>query len=571
MSYDSSKESESLKLIYKFICENKGLVSSYFIINIFTLFLETIILSNILSKVFLKLGTRTSTKRYNSSSFSYMVNNLKYLFIAYLLIFSVIKTGYSIRSYIYDSIIPKFNSFIKIELYNRIVDRYKINFETINIGELLYNFQHLPITFEKLLIECLQEYIPNTIAIIMCLCFLLYFNKTIFLVALASIIFLSFVLYYRFTQNVILSIKEHEVSQFENQYIQNKLDNLFDIYTSSLTEEEKQRFVEIEDETRRTLLHNYSYSTQTSFILEVISVVTMVLIFYIIYTQQQNIPNAVMLILVLSYFTSYLTRSANNFISVVNILGYFKQSDKFLDNIKPVDIPFRTYTENINFNGPIEFKNIKFSYSRTTTNIIFNDLTFNVMPSELTVIYGRSGSGKSTLFKLLMGFYTITSGDITIGNVSIKDINLDTLRKNIAVLTQNISLFNTTIIENMRYGTSASEQQVIQLMNELGISDSGIFSNLTDGPYSQVGINGSLLSGGQKQIVGIVRTILKSTPIILMDEPTSALSGDMKLLVLNIIKNLKNKTILIISHDQDVAKYTNNVYTLVDGYLKNGL
>jgi len=188
-----------------------------------------------------------------------------------------------------------------------------------------------------------------------------------------------------------------------------------------------------------------------------------------------------------------------------------------------------------------------------------------IKPGTKVAIFGKSGSGKSTLIKLLLGFYGPDSGSITINGKNIKDIGIDQLRKNISFVNQNPKLFDKTIFENMTYGVDdeITEDDIKKI-----IGNQNIFEGIGNGLNSNVGVSGSKLSGGQKQLVITVRAILKDTPIVILDEPTSALDQSTKTMVLNIIKNLKNKTVIIITHDFSILDCVDKVYELVNGKLK---
>lgn len=564
--------SESLKLIKLFVEENKGLVFLYFFANIFSLFLETILLSQILSNIFAKLTMKKNDKE------------LAKLFMMYVILFVVTKTGFAIRNYVYDLIIPKFNKFVKVYLYNSIIDRYQIDYVEPNLGYILYNFQNLPSSFNRIIIEMLQEYIPNTIAVIICISYLLYVNRTIGIVTMITLIFVIFVIIYRCYNNVKLSIEEHDLTQYDNEFVQDKLSNLFNIYTSGTTEVEKIEYEKLEDKLSTSTYDNYTYSTVTSMILEFSSIVVIIIAFYVIYKDKNISQNAVLIIIVLTYYINYLGKTSNNLVSIVDIIGYIKQAEIFL---KELEVPQNSQSpsspsspqqnlfknsqsvssiKQLDFYGPIVFNNVNYAYTTNNDKVqLFDNVSFIIEPGKKIAIYGRSGSGKTTLIKLLLGFYTLDSGSISINSVNIKDIDVDYLRKNISIVNQNNKLFDATVLENMKYGTQISTDELMSMLNNLGILGSGIFENLKDGLNTSVTVGGSNLSGGQKQIIGIVRALVKPCSIMLFDEPTSALDSNTKRIVLEIIKKINGRTVIIISHDKDISKYVDETFTLENG------
>ncbi len=214
--------------------------------------------------------------------------------------------------------------------------------------------------------------------------------------------------------------------------------------------------------------------------------------------------------------------------------------------------------------GPIEFKNASFKYPNSKKNVL-NGVNLYIKPGSKIAIFGKSGSGKSTLIKLLLGFYGLDSGSILINGKSIKEIPVEDLRKNIAVVNQNVKLFDKTIFENMVYG---NDSEITEEEIEKIIGNPNIFEGISNGLNSEVGVSGSKLSGGQKQLVNVVRSILKDSSVLILDEPTSALDQTTKQMILRVIKQLKGKTIIIITHDRDILRHVDKTYELSGGKLK---
>lgn len=539
----------SINLINKFTDQHSGLMASYFLINIFTLCLETIVLSQVSSKIYSNIGDKS--KLYS-------------LFMIFLFVLFLIKAGYTLRSYLYDIIVPRFNTYIKEHIYNNIIERYQVDYKELNTGYILYNFQHIPGAFSRLMIEFLQEYIPNTLAIIICICFLLYIKKDIGLISLGSIALFTVVMCLSISKSVELSFNEHTLAEKSNQHIQDKVSNLFNIYVSGTEEFEKQDYHELENKLEKATYTNYTFNTILSSFLHLLSIFIFASAFYFIYKKYdiKESSSYVLLIIVISYFSGYLTRISSNLIGVAEILGYIEKSDAFFNEIEP-NKEVMVINSILDGNGPIEFKNANFSYPGSNQQILDN-LNLYIKPQSKIAILGQSGSGKTTLIKLLLGFYSLNEGNIYLNGIDIKDIDIQLLRKNIGVLTQNVKLFDKSVIENIIYGTSATKEDAIKLISNFNIQ---VFDNLQNGLNSSVGTDGSNLSGGQKQVVNFLRAILKNTPILLLDEPTSALDAKTKNVILGIIDKLNNKTVIIITHDKDVLSHVEYSYQLKNNKL----
>ena len=196
--------------------------------------------------------------------------------------------------------------------------------------------------------------------------------------------------------------------------------------------------------------------------------------------------------------------------------------------------------------GKIEFKDVCFSYEHD--RIILNKLNFTLMPGEKLAFVGSSGAGKSTIAKLLFRFYDVTAGEILIDQQNIKDLHQHSVRSAIGVVPQDTVLFNTSLIENVRYGRPDASDEDVKLAIKLAHLKAFIES-LPKGYNTQVGERGLKLSGGEKQRVAIARTILKNPSILVFDEATSALDSLSEAAVMTAIEEIsKGKSSIVIAH-----------------------
>ena len=190
-------------------------------------------------------------------------------------------------------------------------------------------------------------------------------------------------------------------------------------------------------------------------------------------------------------------------------------------------------------------------------------MNIKLLQGEHLCLIGRSGSGKSTLVKLLLKIHTITHGEILLNNINIKNVNTYSLRKNIIYVNQNTNLFNTSIINNILYGTNKKIEDVHRILKIYKLYS--IFDKINGGIYANVGVNGNKLSLGMQKIIIIIRGVLKSylAKIIIFDEPLSSIDYNTKIKVINLIKQeCKKKTLIIITHDNEFIPYCNRVINM---------
>ena len=197
--------------------------------------------------------------------------------------------------------------------------------------------------------------------------------------------------------------------------------------------------------------------------------------------------------------------------------------------------------------GKIEFKDVSFSYPKTDEQAVKN-INISIEGGTTAALVGHSGAGKSTIINLLPRFYDPRKGEICIDKQNISSVTLSSLRKSIALVSQDIILFDDTVRSNIAYAnTSASEDEIKKACEFAAAND--FIENLPQSYETMIGENGIRLSGGQKQRISIARAILKNSPIILLDEATSSLDAESEEKVQNAVMNLtKNKTTLVIAH-----------------------
>jgi len=196
---------------------------------------------------------------------------------------------------------------------------------------------------------------------------------------------------------------------------------------------------------------------------------------------------------------------------------------------------------------------------------LFADFNLKIAPGEKIGLVGRSGSGKSTLIKLLSRYYDVQGGQICIDGQDIREVTQESLRKNIALIPQDPSLFNRTIMENIRYGNlQAGDEEVFEAARKAYIHD--YILTLPQGYQSKVGERGVMLSGGERQRIAIARAILKNAPVLVLDEATSALDSESEHYIQEALRDLmKGKTVIAIAHRLSTLKEMNKIVVMEKG------
>jgi len=211
--------------------------------------------------------------------------------------------------------------------------------------------------------------------------------------------------------------------------------------------------------------------------------------------------------------------------------------------------------------GSINFKNVCFSYNQAEHTL--NGINISINPGETIAIIGKSGSGKTTLVNLIPRFYEIESGQLLIDSENIQNYSLKSLRSNISLVTQEVTLFNDTIFNNIAYG-KYSDNEVRKVVTSAHMDE--FIDNLPKGLDTLVGDQGILLSGGQRQRIAIARALLKDAPILILDEATSSLDSESERYIQKALDQLmKNRTTLVIAHRLSTIENADRIIVLSKG------
>ena len=235
----------------------------------------------------------------------------------------------------------------------------------------------------------------------------------------------------------------------------------------------------------------------------------------------------------------------------------FKTLDEFINSITYLERIFETMDEeieikdvenaiDINLEGGVEFKNVTFSYIENKK--VLDDISFKVNPQEKVAIVGETGSGKTTITNLIGRFYDINSGKILIDGKDIKNLKLNSMRKQIAIMQQENYLFSTSIMKNLKYGTdNITDEAIIEICKKLNVHN--WIMTLENGYNTKLSNNGKNLSDGERQVLCYIRTIINNPKILIFDEATSKIDIKTERMLQNLTKEMiKNKTLITIAH-----------------------
>ena len=334
-------------------------------------------------------------------------------------------------------------------------------------------------------------------------------------------------------------------------------------YTNAKTEAKKfdvynEEFVNARSESFGAMARFFSSS---QFITDAFNVLIILGGGLFIYYKIMEVSDLTTFIVSISLFISPVHQVIQFSEQFINGTTGFKRFLEIMDETEENECEGSKILENVK--GDISFKDVTFSYNDSKT--ILNHISFDIKQGENIALIGPTGGGKTTICHLIPRFYNITSGEIKIDDQNINDFTLESLRKNIGIVQQDVFLLNGTIKENILYGNeNATDEQVIEASKKANIYE--YICSLEDGFDTIVGERGVKLSGGQKQRISIARVFLKDPKILILDEATSALDNTTELLIQNSLNELsKGRTTIIVAHRLSTIKNATKILVVSNG------
>ncbi len=269
-------------------------------------------------------------------------------------------------------------------------------------------------------------------------------------------------------------------------------------------------------------------------------------------------------------FAAYLLYISLFLAPIRKFVNMFEQMQDGMTGIKRfmdiLDIPAEPQPDKPvsldNVKGEIEFKNVSFSYGNHDSKQVIENLSLKIPYGKTVALVGPSGGGKTTLCNIIPRFYEISSGEVTIDGVNIKDVTTYDLRQHIGIVSQDVFLFNGTVRENIAYGKlDATDEEIAEAAKKANIYD--FIMGLENGFDTNVGERGVTLSGGQKQRISIARVFLKNPAILILDEATSALDNATEVAIQSSLEELsRGRTVLVVAHRLSTIKNADEIVVI---------
>lgn len=366
-------------------------------------------------------------------------------------------------------------------------------------------------------------------------------------------------------QDKIYRKKNERVSGFIGELVRGAHDIKMLNAENSFIKELDSKIIDLNNEKYKMDEKNRNYILLSATLSDIFSTGNIILSVFLITQNLLSIPNALVI---------------NNYLGRLTSIIYFVS--QFLEKVKDFNLSServfaimdskefgkekfgKKHIDKVN--GDFEFKNVTFTY--TNGHKVIDNMNFKIKANSTVAFVGKSGSGKTTVFNLLCKMYNIDSGNITIDGIDINELDKDSIRGNITIISQNPYIFNLSIRDNLRLvKENLTEEEMIEACTTACLED--FIKSLPDGYDTIIGEGGINLSGGERQRLAIARALVQKTEIILFDEATSALDNETQANIKKAIDNMKNEyTILIIAHRLSTVIDCDRILFLDEGKIK---
>jgi len=536
-------------VIKKYIRKNKNVIILFTIIASIILPLESIGFTNYFTDIINEL-----TKKNKQMTKVYM-----YIFII-IGIYFVSRFLASIEYYLETILDSNMMKFTRNDMFKLILEKYKQKYSEIETGKIVSFFNIVPQKYQDLIYRLLKEIVPKVIAIVILNIYFYIIDIRLGLTISLFLLIYIIVIYFSIPKCQKLKIEKYNHVHQLNEKLSDKLSNIFSILVNSQGKSEYLLNSQREEQHRKISQRSNIHTWKIDTVLSVIQVVFffLIMILYIYLFQKSNNLKLMASLLIFIFIIQYLDSSKWYIVDYFNIVGVIKSFEDELA-ISGKKVSYGNLTSGINY-GNIEFQNVYFSYQNKQ---VLNNINLRLTQNKITSIIGKSGTGKSTLVKLLLGILPVNQGNILLDGKKLLDFDNNYLHDNIAMVSQDVKLFNDSVYKNISYGNfKITDYQIDQVVSQLNLRNT-VFRNLPYGLKTSVGVQGSNLSNGQRQIVLILRAYLQNKKIFILDEPTTALDPNTKQIVLQLIKQVsRNKTTVIVTHDSDTKNISDQIIEL---------
>lgn len=537
------------KLIREYISQNKELFVLYI------LFILLIPLQDVgLPHLFGKLVKAIQSKQ-NLTKPLALIIGIKF----------ILQIAYSLEDHIDVKMFPSIQKFTREKMMSHLFQMQKTQYQELKVGEITTKIIKMPSLMYAYMDQWKNLFIPRAVVFTISIIYFFYQDVLVGATLLILVLALATTVYNSITYcSGVAKKRDHVYNQLYEE-VDDVLRNALTVLNYNEEDKELSRIDQFHQEYSKLSYDALNCAIKVRYIF--LPVICIYLSFFCYYMYQKVMSGQmeagvfVSLFLIMIQITNSMWRIIANVKEAVLRWGMIQETLDMFEVCKKYKSHVVVAPHLPHRNG-LTFYNVTYTFEKRQ---LFNNLSLYIPLGQKVLIVGHIGSGKSTLLRLLMKYAEPDAGEIYINNIPYSKIHPAELRKFIGYIPQNPILFNRTVYENIVYGMPhVSKNHVENMIIKLGLFD--VFSKMPDGIDTAVGKYGSKVSGGQRQIIWLIRTIIQNPDIILMDEPTSSIDEKTKAIIHQLSQVLmKEKTVIMVTHDAFLKQYADRIIEMRHG------
>lgn len=522
------------KLCHEYIQLHKGLFWSFIVISSISYIVKILVTPMIYSNIM----DLTSTN---------FITIIKQLCI----LWTFIGVIYIVKLRLENKLFPEFLSFVRQRLLRLYLEKNKTDFNEASVSADITRIFEVTRYMKDIFSWTAQFILPMCILIIVINTYFLYKLPVLGIINIGCNMSIIGYVYKNYSSLVENSNRRETTYMDMVKKLDENFNNLMNIYLNNQVEPTLTTNEKIESEYTKIYKRQNGEVMNFTNTIKIANYVFAFICLYVLYMHSKNNDKEnkedndskkqfVKILLIFTFYISTLENLAEDIPFYIMTTGNIKNAEPFLHDVTNVQL-----RENYipNYQGNITIDNISFKYKDSP---IFTDFSMDVKKGERVGIIGQTGRGKSTLMKLILQFYKVDNGAIYLDGQNVNDINVDAIRHHINYINQKTTLFNDTILNNMRYGNDATDDEVVALLTTYDLMR--VFKSLD----TVVEKNGTNISLGMQKVIFLVRGLLKKSSVYMLDEPFSSIDPGTRASVLKMIDACTTgKTLIVITHDSN--------------------
>lgn len=485
-----------------------------------------------------------------------------------LFLFFIFALGTKLRMYIMSKVSNQVLVNIREELYDHIQTLSFHFFDSRPTGKILARIIGDVNSLKEVLSDSVTQLIPDFLTVISVAAIMLIKNYKLAMAALLTLpILIGGMIFIQMKAHPLWQSFRKKSSNL-NAFIHEDVSGIRIVQSFAASKETNEEFDQLVEEQKNSFIHAITYADGFGPVVEITWGLGGFLLYFIgikiVGVDEIGIGTFLAFSTYIAMFWSPIRNLANSYNKLTTNISAAERVFEILDT-KPDITDAALVSELPNVEGRVEFSHVSFAYSDEPGRMVLEDVNFQIEPGETIALVGPTGAGKTTIVNLISRFYNVTSGDIYIDGHNLNDVSIQSLRKQMGVMTQDNFLFSGTIRDNIRYGKLNASDEAVEAAAK-AVNAHEFIEKLEHGYDTEISERGARLSVGQRQLLAFARTMVSKPGILILDEATSSIDTHTELLVQKGIEELlKGRTSFVIAHRLSTIRKASRIFVIDQG------